>query len=68
MTTSKKRAGAECASQCADFFEENFELKFEETDQGVRVEINPKDAAKVKSFKGMVASLKDLCGEWCGCC
>ncbi len=48
-----------------EFLEKNFGINWENTEKGVRVEIQAKDPKQVKGFQGTVQYLAKLCTSCC---
>lgn len=44
---------------------EELNCKIEETEGGIRVDLRPKDPAKVESLRGMIQGCKDFLGCKC---
>lgn len=47
---------------------EKFNVKIDETDKGIKILVEPKDEAKVASFKKFVESYRDWCDCEPNCC
>ncbi len=54
-------------TSCCEKIKAELDIKIEETDQGVKVNVTPKDPNKVNSFKGLLRNYKDFIGSDCSC-
>jgi capsular polysaccharide biosynthesis protein len=45
---------------------EKFNIKVENTTEGVQIKVSPKDKSKVQSLQNMVSACQDFCD--CTCC
>ncbi|MBI4388692.1 MAG: hypothetical protein HY580_00805 [Nitrospinae bacterium] len=55
-----------CQSLCSEFMRNRLDVKVEEIKDGIRIDVKPKDSAKVKPFQEAVKNWKEFCE--CECC
>jgi hypothetical protein len=54
----------DCCGKDRKAISEQFECKVTETQKGIQIDINAKDASKTDSLK----ALAKACRDFCGCC
>jgi len=58
-----------CGSNWSECLKGKLEYNVEETDNGIRIEVVPKDPDKKQAFQNLVKACKDFCGtESSTCC
>lgn len=58
-----------CGSHGSEFLKDKLEYKVEETEKGVRIEVEPKDPDKKQAFQDLMKACKEFCGtENSSCC
>lgn len=57
-----------CGIQACDWFKGQFNADVENTDDGIKMTLSPKDASKGKALQDFVQSAKNFCKAFCKDC
>lgn len=58
-----------CGSHGSEFMKDKLEYKVEETEKGIRIEVEPKNPDKKQAFQDLMKACKEFCGtENSSCC
>jgi len=58
-----------CCTNWSEFMKDKLECQIEETEQGIRIEVVPKDPAKKQAFQDLMKACKEFCDfEDSKCC
>ena len=59
----------DCCTQWSESVKDKLECKIEETEKGIRIDMEPKDPDKKQAFQDLMKACKEFCGtEDCKCC